>query len=478
MHGIFFLLVQNVVVGISALIFNIYFARSIDPVLLGNLAIATSVYSFFQVLSDMGLSQAYIQNAKDDRNALFSILSVTTFSSIALGFVCIYFSEFFADIVGDKNVAPLISAYAAVLVVQQIVAVAQAKFQTQLDFKRISRQTILASPASCLIGYYALLNNAGVFSAIIQVFSFFAIIVLLNSFFFHSFFMGCKFKLSPLAPYKKYAGEITCYTLFKFITRNADIILIGWRYGAHSLGLYVLGLRLFYGPIRLIQSSISNYLFVIASRKRNNTNLLALRFVLTAKFINVIVLPFCVLIYFTASPVIEILFGQKYTETETLSGYFIAILLLHPFFVPFGEILKAKNMAKILLYFTIGLTFLSNIQFWIFADFQQGLLAYTIVYVFFLIIIFIIVYKTLALLPHIFLKSMSVSYIFAALLFFANALIESYKAEFTIVRFIFVAISVLCYLVLICFFDADLRIVSRNIIAAFRNRMCKHVREY
>jgi len=88
---------------IIQLIINAILSRLLLPEEFGVVAVITVFINFFNILSDMGIGAAIIQNKELDDNDNQNIFSFTFYIGIALGIIFIFMSFIIAWIYEDKR---------------------------------------------------------------------------------------------------------------------------------------------------------------------------------------------------------------------------------------------------------------------------------------------------------------------------------------------------------------------------------------
>jgi len=176
---------------------------------------------------------------------------------------------------------------------------------------------------------------------------------------------------SHLRPMLSFGGKITGVSVMTAIGTNMDKLFIGRALGATDLGLYSLGFRLpelLILNLSVVAGQVLFPAFAALSRERLGRSLaVALRYTL------MIALPMAVGLAILADPLIFALFGDQWGGSvpamRVLALYALAVALT----IPGGQVLKATGRAGILLMITIPETIMVLAAIWIFVD--EGIVA-------------------------------------------------------------------------------------------------------
>jgi len=223
-------------------------------------------------------------------------------------------------------------------------------FQTTLD--KISRIVLV------LIGYGAI---ALATSSLIYV----ILIIPVNFYLFRNYKFG-KFRKDLIKNYISISIPVIIIMFAQKWIDNVDRILLRELHGTYELGLYMAAFSLS-APVKLLGSSVSSLLFpsfssLIFQNKTSNISTLITRY---RKYLVGIFLPFIILIILFSSQIVLFLFGEKYTATIIYFPIIMLTLFVYIYTLPYLNLAFAKGLFKeiafisvIILIFEAGLIYI------------------------------------------------------------------------------------------------------------------------
>ncbi len=116
----------------------------------------------------------------------------------------------------------------------------------------------------------------------------------------------------------KFGGNIMFFNIINYITRSADNALIGWYWGAASLGFYTRAYSLLMMPIRTVNAPFSAVALPVLSRAANDKVKLKRYFIEGVSIVAAVVIPIVICATVFADDLVRILLGEKWLSTANL----------------------------------------------------------------------------------------------------------------------------------------------------------------
>jgi PST family polysaccharide transporter len=134
----------------------------------------------------------------------------------------------------------------------------------------------------------------------------------------------------------RFGRLVTGANLLNYIFRNADNVLIGWRFGPESLGLYQKAYGLLLLPINQVNGPIGNVATVTLSRLQSDPERLRRYFIGGYTVIASLVLPIVTGATLFSSDIIRFVLGEKWTAATPIFQFLAPAALLGALQNPLG----------------------------------------------------------------------------------------------------------------------------------------------
>lgn len=293
------------------LIIGIILARLLSPEEFGIVAIIMVFITFFNLLADMGIGPAIIQNKdlkKKDDSILFNFtILLGAILAVSFYFFSFLIAEFYSNneyIRVGKFLSFSVFFFSLNIVPQSLIR-KNKRFKV-LGVIQVSVNVIVGIVAVTLAylgySYYSLVWQA-----------------ILRSFFLFIFYYkvsGLKltfsFSLSPIKRVFEFSIYQFLFNFINYFSRNLDDLLIGKFLGTTALGYYDRAYKLMRYPIQNLTHIITPVLHPILSNYQNEKESI---YKTNRQLINLLIyisVPASILLFFSAEPIILLLYGKQW----------------------------------------------------------------------------------------------------------------------------------------------------------------------
>ena len=230
------------------LLSSAFMARLLVPEDFGLMAMSMTVTAFVSMFTDMGLSSATVQRQKIDQDTVSGLMLVGILVAFVVMLAAFAIAPLAAALFDDARVMTLVIASAAAIPVGALSAQHLALMSRRMEFMKIQMITMTSLSAAMLIaltlawktdiGYWVLVVNNWFNTVILGV------LVWLWSPWRPSrvrSWTGVKESLN-------FGAYLTGFSIVEYLHRQSDNVLIGWKFGAESLGFYSRAYGLFMLP--------------------------------------------------------------------------------------------------------------------------------------------------------------------------------------------------------------------------------------
>lgn len=335
---------------------NVFLARLLTPSDFGLIAMAAVVASFILMFKDMGLSQATIQNENINHaqistlfwiNAAFGLVAMLTTWLMAANIAAFYNEPALVDI----TIIFAFGLFIGGLTVQH-----QALLKRQMRFKELS----LIEVSSMLIGVIAAIGAAfmglGYWALVIlQITQ--AATLLIGTWYFSKWRPSLPDLKCGIGSMLSFGGYMTAYSFINYFARNLDTILIGWRWGATSVGSYSRAYSLLLLPLGQITAPFSGVAVPVLSRLQNEPEQFKNYYLKTVKIIAYISMPMILSMAILAHEIVYIVLGPQWNAAADL----FQVLAIAAFWQPIASTVgwvyvSLGNIRRMMYWGLIGTT--------------------------------------------------------------------------------------------------------------------------
>lgn len=296
---------------IISLVVTAILARLLSPDDFGVVAVATIIINFFSIFTNIGFSSAIIQNKELTKKDYWNIYSFTIWLGLVLGGLFFLSSQMIADYYGNVQLVPICRLLSVSLFFSAASTVSNSLFFKDKDFKFIAYRTLFIQILSGVLSVIAAFVGAGLYTLTIQpiLSSLLIFVVSLNKY-------PQKFCLTlGLESVKRiwnYSIYQFLFNLVNYFTRNVDKLLIGKFMGMSPLGYYEKSYRLMMMPLQNITYVITPVMHPILSDYQHDKQRLGNAHERLIRLLAFIGFPLGVILYFCASELILIFFGNQW----------------------------------------------------------------------------------------------------------------------------------------------------------------------
>lgn len=328
---------------IIQLIITSILARILTPTEYGVIAVIMIFITFFNLLGNMGIGPAIIQNKKLDENDISNIFIFTFFISIFLSFIFYIFSYIISFIYENDIYIPMGKFLSITIMLNILCIVPNSILLKNKKFKIVGIVTIISNLFSGIITILLALKGFSYYSLIINsILQSFVSLVL----FLHFSKIKVDIKTFNFRSIKKIRGFSTYQFLFNFInyfSRNSDNLLIGKFMGADNLGYYDKAYRLMLYPIQNLTFVITPVLQPILSEYEDQKEVIFIHYKKIVKFLALIGAFITVFCFFSAKEIIVFLYGNQWIESVSIFKILSLSIGIQMILSSSGAIFQATN---------------------------------------------------------------------------------------------------------------------------------------
>jgi O-antigen/teichoic acid export membrane protein len=297
--------------------------RILSPADYGLFAMTQVILVLLNMLNGYGLASALIQKADADRRSVRQLFGMLVLLNLALGTVQVAAAPLAAAYFRHPQVADLLRIQALLYVTTPFIALPYALLSRAMDFKRQATVTLISAVIGALVALGGAMAGFGVWTLIAAPLALFAsrAIGMMTA---ARAWMWPSFDFRGAGSMARYGGLMATGQFFWFIQSQADVFIAGRHFEAHTLGIYTTSLFLAQIFVSKFVPPLNDVAFSAYARLQGDRGAVAPAFLLSARTILLVGMPFYLGLAVVADPLVHVVLGPKWLETAPI----VALLAL------------------------------------------------------------------------------------------------------------------------------------------------------
>lgn len=354
-------------------------ARFLSPSDFAVVALIGTIVNLCMQLQSTGINTAIIQSTNITNHNLSSLFWLNIAFSVFFFFASLIVGWGISIFYKLSTMSNIIFLYSSLLLVQAFSVQYKTILQKKLDFQILSIAEIAGVTAGFIFALVAAINDLGALALIGSYICRSTIegIVLTRRGITH-FKPTFYFNRAEIKPYVQFGKLHIAERIITYFSSQIDLLIIGKLLGVYDLGVYDLFKRVLIRPFQLIGDVFEKTLFPFFSKYQNYPAVHRIFFITLLSNITALVFPAVALLIIFAKPLINIYFGNDFSDYSIIFQLLVLFCLIHTFLNPIDTLLIAKGKIRLWLYMNIIFSIMSFIFLSIGAQF--GLLGLLIAY--------------------------------------------------------------------------------------------------
>lgn len=322
------------------------YAKYLPPDEYGLLIILNVVNGVILLLKDFGLGAALIHSDQDDDFFYSSLYWLNLLISFVC-FIVLFFSSDLISILFKNNIlSEPIKVISVSFLFLGISGLKVSSFEKKFNFKIVAAIELVSVVTASALGIFFAIQGLHLWAYVIQVVTY-SMLFMLLLLMFSERRLSCRFNFSEINIARKFSRNLIGYSVFNYMMKNLDTIIIGSFLGEIALGIYSLAFRLVVYPIQTVSVIAQRVLFPIFARISDDIkfNNLYIKFTL---FLVVSLFPIYGVVFLLAPDLVPIFFGAEWIPSVQLLYLLIPVGLMQVFVAPVGIIYQAKGRTDLL----------------------------------------------------------------------------------------------------------------------------------
>lgn len=299
---------------------TVIIARILTPADYGLMELATIVTGYAVFFYELGIGAAIIQKQEIIQRDLTSVFWFSLFVSILLAIICFFSAYFFAYIVHEPRIIPMIHAISLIFPLSAMQIVPMSLLLRDFHFKRIGFIEMIGVFVSCSAMLLIARNGGGVWTLVGG-----SIVLSLTKFFmvynYARWSPRFHFSFAEVKSYLTFGMMVFTGRSFFYISDKSDKFFAGRAWSPLTLGYYSFALQLAQLPTEKITVLINQVSFPVFSKLQNKKEEFASFYLKVINMTATLVMPIFTGGFLVGEDMIKILLNDKWFPIIPLFKY-------------------------------------------------------------------------------------------------------------------------------------------------------------
>lgn len=368
-------------------IFGIILARILSPNDYGTIALLTVFIALSSVFIESGFSKALIQRQDRDEYDFSTVFIFNVVVAIVFYLILFFIAPFIAEFYKIPELTNLARVLFVVLILQSLRIVQTAKFQINVDFKKIAFINLISIIIGCPCGLIFALNGFGVWSLVWQNIISQSVAVALF-WYFGKWIPKTGFSKKSFKKLFSFSVNLTVIGVLGIILNSIYILVIAKFYSTKDLGFYNQGETCTSSIFGAVTGAIVGATFPLLSSLQNDKDELIRIFKKLLKIISLTTIPAMFGFAMISENFILVFLTEKWIEAAPLFFWFSLAFIFTPLsganlnlLEAIGRTdyrLKIEIIKMFLLFIMMAITFPISIKAVVIGRAAMGLLSFFI----------------------------------------------------------------------------------------------------
>jgi O-antigen/teichoic acid export membrane protein len=295
-------------------------ARLVTPEEFGLVAMTGIISGFVGLLASTGLGQATVQRDRITHAQISALFWVNCALGAVVAAIVVALAPGIAWFYGDARLAPISWVLAIPFLLGGASVQHGALLRRQMHFKALAGIELGSMVTGIAVAIWMAVAGLGYWALVAKVVAE-AGATLLGVWIVCGWRPGLPRRGSGVRSLLGFGADVLTFNVANYFTRNADNLLIGWRWGAAPLGIYEKAYSLLLLPIQQINSPISAVVIPALSRAQMNSRLFREIFLSTLELVTSVSVPMVFLSAALSEPLVRVWLGPTWLPVADLFEY-------------------------------------------------------------------------------------------------------------------------------------------------------------
>lgn len=325
---------------------TIVLARLLAPAHFGLFAIASIGVQVVEVFSRTGFTEALIHREEDIAPYLDTAWVVQIIRGLALSGILVLTAPLFAVFFREPEVTPLVRLVAVGVALRGFTNIAVVYFRKELEFHKLSIYQISGTLTEIAVSIPSALILRNAYALAIG-FVAANLAQLIVSYLIHRYRPHLRFDLEKARELFLFGRWVLSTTVFEFLVKSLDTVVVGRLLEATSLGLYQMAVRLANLGATEITHAISQVTFPTYSKVKNDDAKYRQAVLGTLGLVSAVALPLSGLLFMFAKEGVPLILGQKWVPIVPFFQLLVLVGAVRSVTANFGAVYLSRGRPDI-----------------------------------------------------------------------------------------------------------------------------------
>ncbi|MFC9978803.1 lipopolysaccharide biosynthesis protein [Gordonia sp. NPDC127522] len=240
-------------------------SRMLEPEDFGLMAMIAVLITVGQSIRDFGLSNAAIQAQQVSEQQRSNLFWLNTGLGVFVAATVSAAAPFIAEFYSTSDLVPVICAMSSVFVIFGLMTQSRAHLARDLRFGPLMITDVAPAVVGLAVAVLFAAHGAGVWALVVQQVVI-AVVGLVLSVAFDRWLPGLPRRSTGMGYFLRYGGFLTLAQIVASLSRNADYVILGYRFGPVATGYYNRAFELVINPLNQINAPSSKVAVPILSK--------------------------------------------------------------------------------------------------------------------------------------------------------------------------------------------------------------------
>lgn len=327
-------------------------ANLIDPRYHGAVVLASVPTGLTGVLGTMGVREKILKETSISAEKFRALMGLVIAIAIVLTFLTLIISAIVSALYIKQFSFGLLFKLGLALSVITPLGVFNNYFEglqsRRLKFKKQNILSIIGiaigSAMAIIFAFARLPYSALVIKLVIP-----NIVIFLGYIFYMKVDLRASWTRSILGEMRSFVTYFSSNSVFNYLVRNVDYLIIGKFFSAEVLGQYSIAYKILLFPMRTITSKVNAVLLPVLSRINPDTNNFKQKYFLVITVLSLLIFPLMGFISLTAEIWVPVLFNKNYPLLPGMISVLAIVGMLQALVSPVGTLFLLKENLKMML---------------------------------------------------------------------------------------------------------------------------------
>lgn len=330
------------------LVVMLILGRMLGPEAFGLIGMLVVFIAIAQIFVDSGFGNALIRKQDRDEKDFSTVFYCNILVSISCYFLIYYLAPYVAEFYNEPELTNLLRVLGINIVVNAVSLVQRTKLTIDMDFKKLTKSSLISVLISTLVAFGFAFYGFGVWALIAQRLS----LVFSNAILIQMLVPWRpkeRFSKSSFDELFGFSSKLLLTSLIDAIYNNIYQIIIGKLFSSAQVGFFIQAKTLSNTPAMTMTSIIQRVTYPMLSQIQNNTEKLDSAYLLTLRLSAAVIFPIMIGLALISEPLINVVLGQEWSESVSLMIILCIGYMLYPIHAINLNLLQVKGRSDLLL---------------------------------------------------------------------------------------------------------------------------------